>query len=169
MGSDAQGMKNGDYVRVQPEGDEFKPTVGRIIQISRDRRSVNVAFDHLPAFLPAEPGVLDPGTGRSVLKATGVTSAGPWQQEETGTPFLIIPAPVPCSCRYYGHKSWRGQLIPTGDNQCALTIRNEPCLLEAQEDPPDESQCFLIKEQRAVEGPSSMQVLTGLRPAHSAI
>jgi hypothetical protein len=38
----------------------------------------------------------------------------------------------PCNCRYYGHTRWRGQLVPTGDNQCALTVRHEPCLLEAQ-------------------------------------
>jgi len=144
-------MKNGDYVRVRPEGDESKGIIGRIILISRSQQSINVVFERLPAFLIPQDAVIDRVSGRSVLIATRTTPEGAWLQVHTDAQFHITPAAVPCDCRYYGHTRSHGQLIPTGNNQCALSTRHEPCLLEIQDDAPDEGWCFLVKQRTAAE------------------
>ena len=43
-------MKNGDVVRVHPHGSPEMATVGHIILIAENQRSIAVAFDSMPPF-----------------------------------------------------------------------------------------------------------------------
>ena len=161
-------MRNGDYVRVWPEGDESKATVGRVILIDRGQQAIQVVFEGLPAFLTPEKGIIDSVTGRALLQATRPAAEGLWLQVGTDTPFLVTPAAVPCKCRYYIQRPWSGERIPSGHSHCVLTSRYDPCWLEAQGDLPDETLCYLAKERGARGGSLDVQVESGLPPGHSA-
>ena len=73
-------MKAGDRVRVYPHGKEKLATVGEVVIISENQRSIGVAFrDGAPVALTGAPGMLLlPGLGQILLASREALDGAPW-------------------------------------------------------------------------------------------
>jgi hypothetical protein len=69
-------MTVGDRVRVYPHGSPALASVGKVVVISENQRSIAVALDHLPR-IGAGAMAIHPGLGAVLLIATR-QEVGPW-------------------------------------------------------------------------------------------
>ena len=82
-------MKTGDTVLVHPHGSPEQATVGKIVVISANQRSIAVAFEHLPPFAFETAPVIGIHLEHGFMFLACREEAGPWRELAGGGHYEI--------------------------------------------------------------------------------
>jgi hypothetical protein len=87
-------MKTGDTVLVFPHGNDKKRAAGKVLLLSRNQRSIIVAFEDKPPFATTKDGLLiHPQEGVVMLASRAVSregfAVGPWIEATGGGHYEI--------------------------------------------------------------------------------